>query len=135
MKVPDIENWKRKYYRQVCAGGIWCIVSAGISIKVDVRLKNVTACSYTKSTYTNQLQLYVIYLRFKSKFLYKVYNKVQKVNTQQMSNLFTHQTIKHMTDTNYYKTMYTLIYTHTQINNTTEWAKHIYIYTNYYNYY
>ena len=63
-------------------------------------------------------QLYVIYLRFKSKFLYKVYNKVQKVNTQQMSNLFTHQTIKYMTDTNYYnKTMYT----HTQINNTTEW--------------
>jgi hypothetical protein len=34
---------------------IWCTVSAGISIKVDVRLKNVTACSYTKSTYTNQL--------------------------------------------------------------------------------
>ena len=132
MKVPDIENWKRKYYRQVCAGGIWCIVSAGISIKVDVRWKNVTVCSYTKSTYTNQLQLYVIYLRFKSKFLYKVYNKVQKVNTQQMSNLFTHQTIKYMTDTNYYnKTMYT----HTQINNTTEWAKHIYIYTKYYNYY
>jgi hypothetical protein len=30
MKVPDIENWKRKYYRQVCAGGIWCTVSAGI---------------------------------------------------------------------------------------------------------
>jgi hypothetical protein len=49
MKVPDIVNWKRKYYRQVCAGGIWCTVSAGISIKVDVRLKNVTACSYTKS--------------------------------------------------------------------------------------
>ena len=122
MKVPDIENWKRTYYRQVCAGGIWCIVSAGIIINVDVRLKNVTACSYIKSTYTNQLQLYVIYLRFKSKFfLYKGYNKVQKVSTEQMSNLFTHQTIKYMRDTNYYnRTMYTLIYTLTQINNTTE---------------
>jgi hypothetical protein len=36
MKVLDIENWKRKYYRQVCAGGIWCTVSVGISIKVEL---------------------------------------------------------------------------------------------------
>ena len=126
MKVPDIENWKRKYYRQVCAGGIWCIVSAGISIKVDVRLKNVTACSYTKSTYTNQLQLYVIYLRFKSKFLYKVYNKVQKVNTQQMSNLFTHQTIKYMT----YKLLQDNVHTnlHTYTNKQHNWMSKTYIY-------